>query len=83
MGRVKSLCLNIVETNKTPWVGLEFRYLIFADVTLSVPTSGKKIGTQCVHVASQDRILIKHNKTINAMLFLFFTIPTMQVLDVV
>ncbi len=50
----------------------------------------KKIGTQCVHVASQqkhqltikDRILIKH-KAINAILFVFFTIPAMQLLDLV
>ena len=49
-----------------------------------------KIGTQCVHVASQqkhqltikDKILIKH-KAINAILFVFFTIPAMQLLDLV
>ena len=50
----------------------------------------EKIGTQCIHVASQqkhqltikDRILIKH-KAINAILFVFFTIPAMQLLDLV
>ena len=36
-----------------------------------------KIGTQCVHVASQN------HKTMNAILFTFFTIPTMQLLDLV
>ncbi len=54
------------------------------------PIHIQKIGSQCVHVASQqkhqltikDRILIKH-KAINAILFVFFTIPAMQLLDLV
>ncbi len=43
-----------------------------------------KIGTQCVHMASQkkhhDRIFIKQNDK-QLQLFIFLTMPTMQLLD--
>ncbi len=44
----------------------------------------QKIGTQCVHVASQkkryDRMFIKQNET-SSCNYLFLTMPTMQLLD--
>ena len=44
----------------------------------------KKIGTQCVHVASQkkhhDRMFIKQNET-SSCNYLFLIMPTMQLLD--